>query len=291
MKTGLTLGAVAALGLVLMSQTPARVTAAAPEVPDTVAYTKDIAPILQRSCENCHRVDGVAPMSLSTYEEVRPWARAIKQRTGIGPHAGVMPPWYIEKNIGIQHYKNDPSLSPLEVAMIAKWADTGATRGNPGDMPPARTWDAAERWTIGTPDLIVKLPETVVKGNAADWWGEMAPAPTGLDEDRYVAALEIKEFNDVPSSNGSGRATVGGRYVFHHMIWATDKGGGDGVNAPWPVHEVGRNADTFDPRAGRLLKAGSSVVTDSVHLHSNGRDTKAHLEIGFKFHPKDMSRP
>ena len=286
MKTGLTLGAVAALGLVLMSQTPARVTAAAPEVPDTVAYTKDIAPILQRSCENCHRVDGVAPMSLSTYEEVRPWARAIKQRTGIGPHAGVMPPWYIEKNIGIQHYKNDPSLSPLEVAMIAKWADTGAPRGNPGDMPPARTWDAAERWTIGTPDLIVKLPETVVKGNAADWWGEMAPAPTGLDEDRYVAALEIKEFNDVPSSNGSGRATVGGRYVFHHMIWATDKGGGDGVTAPWPVHEVGRNADTFDPRAGRLLKAGSSVVTDSVHLHSNGRDTKGHLEIGFKFHPK-----
>src|SRR5688572_32302615 len=70
------------------------------------------------------------------------------------------------------------------------------------------------------------------------------------------------------------------------MIWTTGKGGGEGVIAPWPVHEVGRNADTFGPRAGRLLRAGSSVVTDSVHLHSNGRDTKAHLEIGFKFHPK-----
>ena len=68
-------------------------------------FTKDIAPILQRSCENCHRPDGVAPMSLVTYEEVRPWARAIKQRTGIGPHAGVMPPWYVEKNIGIQQYQ------------------------------------------------------------------------------------------------------------------------------------------------------------------------------------------
>ena len=68
-----------------------------------VTYTKDIAPILQRSCENCHRADGVAPMSLSSYEEVRPWARAIKQRTGIGPHAGVMPPWYMEKNIGIKN--------------------------------------------------------------------------------------------------------------------------------------------------------------------------------------------
>src|SRR3990170_3294580 len=88
-----------------------------------VTFTKDIAPILQRSCQNCHRPDGVAPMSLITYEDVRPWARAIKTRTGIGPRAGVMPPWYIEKNIGIQHYKDDPSLSDEEIAKIAKWAD------------------------------------------------------------------------------------------------------------------------------------------------------------------------
>src|SRR5213593_4113828 len=64
-----------------------------------VTFTRDIAPILQRSCENCHRTSGVAPMPLTTYEEVRPWARAIKQRTSIGPKAGVMPPWYLEKNI------------------------------------------------------------------------------------------------------------------------------------------------------------------------------------------------
>src|SRR5712691_875122 len=75
------------------------------------AFTRDIAPILQRSCQNCHRPDGVAPMSLVTFDEVRPYARAIKQRTSIGPHRGVMPPWYIEKNVGIQKYKNDPSLS------------------------------------------------------------------------------------------------------------------------------------------------------------------------------------
>ena len=109
-----------------------------------MTYTKDIAPVLQRSCENCHRADGVAPMSLTTYEEVRPWARAIKQRTGIGPHAGVMPPWYMEKNIGIQSFKNDPSLSDEEIAKIAKWADSGAPRGNPADMPPPRKWEDAE---------------------------------------------------------------------------------------------------------------------------------------------------
>src|SRR5882762_7153337 len=88
--------------------------------PAPVTYTKDIAPVLQRSCENCHRADGVAPMSLTTYEDARPWARAIKQRTGIGPKAGVMPPWYVEKNIGIQKFHNDPSLSDDEVATMAK---------------------------------------------------------------------------------------------------------------------------------------------------------------------------
>src|SRR6187551_843517 len=123
--------------------------------------------------------------------------------------------------------------------------------------------------------------------------------PTGLTEDRYVAALEIKEVNDVETKSGPNRATVGGRFVFHHMIWRTQviKEGESTAQDPldiftneeavnWPVHEVGRNADFFDPKSARLLKAGSSVVSDSIHLHSNGRDTNAHLEIGFKFMPK-----
>ena len=262
---------------------------------DEITYTKDIAPVLQRSCENCHRVDGVAPMPLSTYEQVRPWVRAIKQRTSIGPRAGVMPPWYVEKNIGIQEYQNDPSLSDEEIAMVGKWVDAGAARGNAADMPAPKAYPDGKAWTIGTPDLIVKLPELTVKGNAPDWWGEIAPTPTGLTEDRYVAALEIKEFNDV-ETGGSGRQTVGGRFVFHHMIWSTSvvppgqvapAAGSPGLGVAWPIHEVGRNADVLDPRSAKLLRAGSWIVSDSIHLHSNGRDTKAHIEIGFKFMPKD----
>jgi len=277
---------------------PRSMTAQSSDAVGDVTYTKDIAPILQRSCENCHRVDGVAPMSLSTYEEVRPWARAIKQRTGIGPHAGVMPPWYMEKNIGIQKFKDDPSLSDLELAKIAKWADGGAPRGNPADMPPAKSYDDA-KWHIGTPDLIVKTTDVTVKAGAPDWWGEIPRVPVGITEDRYVTALEVKEVNNVDNRAGTGRQTVGGHYVFHHMIWSTrvignveDEANRDPNNfeadgsTGWPVHEVGRNADFFDARAARLLKAGSSVVSDSVHLHSNGRDTTAHLEIGFKFLPK-----
>src|SRR5688572_20714782 len=158
-----------------------------------VTFTKDIAPILQRSCQNCHRPDGVAPMALTTYEEVRPWARAIKARTGIGPRAGVMPPWYMEKNIGIQSFKNDPSLSAEEIAKIARWADNGAPLGNPADMPPPRVWEDANTWTIGTPDLIVKLPEITVKANTPDWWGEIPRVQIPLTEDRYVTAVEVKE--------------------------------------------------------------------------------------------------
>src|SRR5262245_62108877 len=111
MRIGKTVGLTVAVGALALIPAVVSLTAETVNVPDNVTFTKDIAPILQRSCQNCHRADGVAPMSLVTYEDVRPWAKAIKQRTSIGPHRGVMPPWYIEKNVGIQKYKNDPSLS------------------------------------------------------------------------------------------------------------------------------------------------------------------------------------
>ena len=256
-----------------------------PAVPGTVTFSKDIAPILQRSCQNCHQPNSVAPMSLITYQETRPWAKSIKQRVSIRDKRGTMPPWYIEKNVGIQHYKNDYSLSDLDIARIAKWADNGAPEGNPADMPPAKKLDDGNTWAIGKPDLIVATKEIFVKGDAPDWWGEIESVPTGLTTNRYVKALQIREVNDVPPA-GTGRSTVGGRYVYHHMIWATDQGGGGGTTTPWPVHEVGRGADFFPPEAGRLLKTGENIVSNSVHLHSNGRDTKAHLEIGFVFHPE-----
>ena len=256
-----------------------------PAVSGTVTFSKDIAPILQRSCQNCHQPNSVAPMSLITWKDARPWAKSMKERVMIRDRRGAMPPWYIEKNIGIQHYKNDNSLSDLEIAKIASWADHGAPEGNPADLPPAQKLSDGSSWAIGTPDLIVATKEILVKGDAPDWWGEIESIPTGLVGNRYVSALQIREVNDVPSG-GTGRATVGGRYVFHHMIWATDQGGGGGTTTAWPVHEVGRSADFFPPEAGRLLKAGENVVSNSVHLHSNGRDTRAHLEIGFKFHPE-----
>src|SRR5437867_13221417 len=96
--------------------------APAPAPAPDVTFTKDISRILQRSCQQCHHADGVAPMPLVTYEEVRPWARSMKVRTALRSQRGAMPPFFVERNIGIQKFKHDPSLSEDEIAKIARWA-------------------------------------------------------------------------------------------------------------------------------------------------------------------------
>jgi hypothetical protein len=255
-----------------------------------VTFSKDVAPILQRHCQQCHRADGVAPMPLVTYEETRPWARAMKLKTELGPRAGVMPPWFVEKNIGIQKFKNDPSLTDEEIATIAKWADSGAPKGNASDLPAPLNFDDTDKWTIGEPDLILKSKEVTVPASGPDWWGDIGLVPTGLTEDRYVAAVEVREVNDIPKSGPT--KTVGGRYVFHHMTYSSivpDDHGSDVVDetsTSWPIHEVGRNADVFPPESGRLLQANSSLSLAAGHIHANGRETKAHLEFAFRFFPR-----
>jgi len=196
-----------------------------------------------------------------------------------------MPPWFIEKNIGIQRYKNDPSLSDEEIAKVAKWADSGAPRGNPADMPVAKSTVLTEDgWVLGKPDLIVKSPEVSVPAVAPDKWGSIGLVPTGMTEDRYVSSVEVREVNNIPRNEGT--KTVGGRYVFHHMTYQSVVTGQREGSTSWPIHEVGRNADQFPEAAGRLLAANSMLDLSASHIHANGHDTKAHLEFGFKFFPR-----
>src|SRR6185436_16453478 len=133
-----------------MSAQPPAATSSTP-----VTFSKDVAPILQKACQNCHHPGAIAPMSLLTYQDARPWARSIKSKV----MTREMPPWYIDRHIGITKFKDDPSLTDAEIATIVKWADAGAPQGNPADMPKPRVFAEVDKWHIGKPDMIVSLPK------------------------------------------------------------------------------------------------------------------------------------
>ena len=278
---------VALVGTLIMVAPPLAAAQAAPEV----TFTKDVAPILQRSCQSCHRPGpgGGAPMALLSYSDVRPWARAIKARTA----ARTMPPWFIEKEVGIQAFKDDPSLSDEEIAMVGRWVDAGAPRGNPADLPPPRQFPDGREWTIGTPDLIVSSPEEVVKAVAADWHGYWEATPVGLPADRYVEAVEVHE---VRVSGGFAKADgLGGYSVIHHAgivagMPGDEAGAGpvtriEGVEGSFGMtHEAGQNAIKYAEGLGVVLPSDSSLHW-RVHTHSFGEEVVTRLDVGFKFHP------
>ena len=149
-----------------------------------VTFTKDVAPILQRSCQTCHRPGTMAPMSLLSYQDARPWARSIKAKVT----SREMPPWFVDRNIGIQKFKNDPSLSEKEIETLVKWVDAGAPQGNPADMPPPKKFDDMDMWHI-KPDMIVKMPKPYrLKANGRDEFLDVTIDP-GFDKDFFVSAI------------------------------------------------------------------------------------------------------
>jgi hypothetical protein len=239
---------------------------------DQVTFTRHVAPILQARCQVCHRPNTFAPMSLQTYEEVRPWARSIKQRVVNRE----MPPWYIDKNVGVQHFKNDVSLSDEEIATIARWVDSGSPRGDAADMPPPRKFEDLDKWHIGQPDLIVTLPEDrVVAAKAPDKWLDVIVDP-GLKEDRYIQAIETKP--------------IKGYRVVHHAV--TRMRAEDDPDDPNPEqwtflneYALGKNGDVFPEGSGRLMKAGTKI-NFNMHLHSVGEEMPANVALALKFYPR-----
>ena len=234
-----------------------------------VTFTKDIVPILQRSCQNCHRPNNIAPMSLMTYQEARPWARAIKAKV----IRRDMPPWFIDHTVGIRDFKDDPSLSDKEIETIAAWVDNGAPEGNRVDMPPPRQFQDTDQWHIGKPDLIVTMPVSfTVKPKNSDWWGNFI-ADSGLTEDRYIKAVETK-----PSPGGGIR-------VVHHAV--TSLLGDDGVSEGGTLNEyaVGKNGDIYPDGAGKLIKAGARIRFN-LHYHSIGEEITDRTSVAFVFYPK-----
>src|SRR5712691_3566336 len=250
----------------------------------SVTFTKDIAPIFQENCQVCHRPGSIAPMSLLTYEEARPWARSIKQKV----LAREMPPWFIDKNVGVQHFANDRSLSDRDVQTITQWVDAGAPEGNPADLPPPRQFAAAETWLIGQPDVIVSLPKDyIVPAKAPDRWPDILVDPR-LTEDRYIKGVQI-----IPTK---------GFTVIHHIrtsiVEPTDTTLGSGklddADVPLEVGEqgvflneyaIGKQGDVFPDGSGRLIKAGTKI-NFQLHVHPNGTETPTNVALGLKFYPR-----
>jgi len=246
-----------------------------------VTFTKDVAPILQRSCVTCHRTGQIAPMSLRTYEEARPWARAIKTRVA----ARSMPPWHIDKTVGIQEFKSDLSLPDKDIATIVAWVDAGAPRGNPADMPAQRDFADGDQWAIGKPDLVVTFPALKVPASGPDLFPNVT-APTGLTEDRYVKAIQTRPID------------AKARQVVHHAITTMLPGGAadadpnanpdtaDGGGAQFIIeYASGKAPEIYPENSGILLKAGSTLSLAN-HLHSIGEEVTSQVEVGFLLYPK-----
>src|SRR6186997_2789518 len=150
-------------------------------------FSKDIAPILQAKCQECHQPNSIAPMSLITFQEARPWARSIKDRVA----ARQMPPWHIDKTVGITEFENDRSLSDKEIDTIVKWVDAGSPKGDPKDMPAAKVWPNEQGWNFAKmfgqkePDMIIKsIPWTQKAGANDAWWKPVVE--TNITEPRWV---------------------------------------------------------------------------------------------------------
>jgi hypothetical protein len=236
-----------------------------------VTFTKDVAPILQRACQNCHRPGSMAPMSLLTFEDARPWARSIKQKVA----GREMPPWFIDRHIGIQKFKNDPSLTDAEIATITKWVDAGAPMGNPADMPPPRQFADQNKWSMGTPDVVIRMPKPYkLAATGPDNFVDVLVDP-GFKEDVYVAAIETKPLGQ-------------GFKVIHHATTQMIETEEDPTGIFFNEYAIGKEADIFPAGAGRLIKAGSKVLWN-LHLHPDGEATDVQVEMALKLFPKGQT--
>ena len=252
-----------------------------------VTFTKDVAPILQQKCQVCHRPGSIAPMSLMTYEDVRRRATMIRSRV----QARTMPPWHIDRTVGIQDFKNDRSLSDEQIATIVRWMDAGMPQGEAKDLPPTPTWPDPSVWQLserfGQPDLVIKsTPFTIEPQGQDKWWRPVVE--TGLTEPRWVRAIEVKP------SHPNGRKAV------HHVLAllvqpeegitglaSTAVHSGHRMNAglfmEWAIGKVG---EIFPENAGKLMLPGSKIRWE-VHYYAVGQQISNDVvELGVWFYPK-----
>jgi mono/diheme cytochrome c family protein len=250
-----------------------------------VNYADDVAVIVRDNCVRCHREGTAAPMVLETYEQVKAWAPLIKKAV----ETRTMPPgWYIDRTVGIQDFKNDPSLSEREIETIVGWVDSGTPAGNLAQLPPTREWRADhEYWQIeqdfdmGPPDMIITSPPFTVPANSGDqWWEPDVDVNDVLDkpvtERRWVKAVETR-----PADTESG-------YVFHHANTFLRRADVDDVDAGGRLSgsAVGKRMDMYPEDAGKLILPDDKLHF-SMHLFPIGREVvDAQIQVGVWLYPE-----
>ncbi len=272
-----------ALGVVvLVAHVSAQSTAPPRAGTDTAAgpaatFTKDVAPILQKNCQQCHQPGAVGPMALTTYEEVRPWARAIKQKVV----AGEMPPYRYDRDVGIQNLKHDLRLSEGEIQTIARWVDSGAARGNPADLPPPPKFADPDQWALaaqfGPPDLIVRTKPFSLPAQGQDvWWRPVVP--TGLTKDRCIKAISVK-----PSKKGRAAA----HHANSDLIVFDEKTNEYVEKERISEYALGKVGEIVPPDSCRTLPANSLIRWD-VHYYPVGEELIDDvIEMGFWLYPEN----
>jgi len=265
---GLGAGMIVALGLL----------ASAPEqgvAQDQVTFSPDIAVILQENCQVCHQAGGIGPMSLMTYDEVRPWAPMIREKVVTQE----MPPYHYDTNVGIQELKSDARLSAEEIQAIVSWVDAGAPVGDPAEMPPPVEWPDAREWRMaerfGEPDVVISSsPYTVPEVGGDRWWRPQVP--TGITEDRCIMAIETKP-------------RIEGRSMTHH---ANSQFEVQNENGEWEQvarlseYALGKLGEIIPEGACRKAPANSQVSWD-IHYYTNGQEAPNHqVDVGIWYYPE-----
>jgi len=248
-------------------------------------FTKDVAPILYKNCASCHRTGEIAPMSLLTYEQARPWAKSIREKVS----QGQMPPWHAANPRGT--FSNDRRLSAVEKTTLIRWTEAGAPQGDPKDLPPQPKF--TEGWEIGTPDAVLSMTKTFKVTASGTIAYQYFTIPTNFTEDKWVQAIEVRP---------------GTRSVVHHiLVFVREKGkqpappafkavipklppspdGKDDQNQLGPGTLIattapGTNAMIYEPGQAMRVPAGSQLVLQ-VHYTANGKEATDQSSVGMIF--------
>jgi mono/diheme cytochrome c family protein len=239
---------------------------------ETVTYTRDVAPIFFENCAVCHRPGEVAPMSLLTYQEARPWAKSIAKAV----RGKIMPPWSGES----EHHtwKNDISLAEEDIATILAWVDQGAKRGNPKDLPAVPKFH--DGWKLGTPDQIIILDEVAVPADGDDLFLKQY-IDLKFEDDKWIKSIEFMP---------------GDRRVVHHIqtTYKTTNGskhssGAGSIGGILAIWTAGMPPFEFPDGVGRPIGKAARILVDS-HYHPMGEATTDQTKIGLYFGEGELEK-